>query len=55
MFENNRVADSAFGAAMKAGFLAIKSTGGKLLVFQSGWKGTAISTNCCQQRCTKER
>jgi protein transport protein SEC24 len=36
MFENNRVADSAFGAAMKAGFLAIKSTGGKLLVFQSG-------------------
>ncbi|KAL5204376.1 hypothetical protein ABZP36_009247 [Zizania latifolia] len=35
MFENNRVADSAFGAAMKAGFLAMKSTGGKLLVFQS--------------------
>ncbi|XP_062201899.1 protein transport protein SEC24 B-like [Phragmites australis] len=35
MFENNRVADSAFGAAMKAGFLATKSTGGKLLVFQS--------------------
>ncbi|TVU50463.1 hypothetical protein EJB05_01835, partial [Eragrostis curvula] len=35
MFENNRVADSAFGAAMKAAFLAIKSTGGKLLVFQS--------------------
>jgi protein transport protein SEC24 len=36
MFENNRVADSAFGAAMKASFLAMKSTGGKLLVFQSG-------------------
>ncbi|XP_062197191.1 protein transport protein SEC24 B-like [Phragmites australis] len=35
MFENNKVADSAFGAAMKAGFLAMKSTGGKLLVFQS--------------------
>ncbi|XP_062182390.1 protein transport protein SEC24 B-like [Phragmites australis] len=35
MFENNRVADSAFGAAMKAAFLAMKSTGGKLLVFQS--------------------
>ncbi|VAI29058.1 unnamed protein product [Triticum turgidum subsp. durum] len=35
MFENNRVADSAFGAAMKAGFLAMKPTGGKLLVFQS--------------------
>uniref|UniRef100_A0A0D3HTY3 Zinc finger Sec23/Sec24-type domain-containing protein n=1 Tax=Oryza barthii TaxID=65489 RepID=A0A0D3HTY3_9ORYZ len=35
MFENNRVADSAFGAAMKASFLAMKSTGGKLLMFQS--------------------
>ncbi|KAK3120056.1 hypothetical protein QOZ80_9AG0680740 [Eleusine coracana subsp. coracana] len=35
MFENNRIADSAFGAAMKAGFLAMKATGGKLLVFQS--------------------
>ncbi|KAL6854252.1 hypothetical protein ACP4OV_019155 [Aristida adscensionis] len=35
MFENNRVADSAFAAAMKACFLAMKSTGGKLLVFQS--------------------
>uniref|UniRef100_A0A0D9XYX3 Zinc finger Sec23/Sec24-type domain-containing protein n=1 Tax=Leersia perrieri TaxID=77586 RepID=A0A0D9XYX3_9ORYZ len=35
MFENNRIADSAFGAAMKASFVAMKSTGGKLLVFQS--------------------
>ncbi|WOL14443.1 protein transport protein Sec24-like [Canna indica] len=35
MFENNKVADSAFGAAIKAGFLALKPTGGKLLVFQS--------------------
>ncbi|XP_006663994.3 protein transport protein Sec24-like CEF [Oryza brachyantha] len=35
MFETNRVGDSAFGAAMKASFLAMKSTGGKLLVFQS--------------------
>ncbi|XP_073013012.1 protein transport protein SEC24 C-like [Typha latifolia] len=35
MFENNKVADSAFGAAIKAVFLAMKSTGGKLLVFQS--------------------
>ncbi|KAG5522495.1 hypothetical protein RHGRI_034613 [Rhododendron griersonianum] len=35
MFENNRTADSAFGAAVKAGFLAMKNTGGKLLVFQS--------------------
>ncbi|XP_077250435.1 protein transport protein SEC24 C-like [Tasmannia lanceolata] len=35
MFQNNRVADSAFGAAIKAAFLAMKSTGGRLLVFQS--------------------
>ncbi|XP_042386495.1 protein transport protein Sec24-like At4g32640 [Zingiber officinale] len=35
LFENNKVADSAFGAAVKAGFLALKPTGGKLLVFQS--------------------
>lgn len=35
MFQTNRTADSAFGAATKAAFLAMKSTGGKLLVFQS--------------------
>ncbi|XP_060212473.1 protein transport protein SEC24 C-like isoform X2 [Lycium barbarum] len=35
MFEHNRIADSAFGAAVKAAFLAMKNTGGKLLVFQS--------------------
>ncbi|XP_061990239.1 protein transport protein SEC24 C-like isoform X2 [Rosa rugosa] len=35
MFENNKTADSAFGAAVKAAFLAMKSNGGKLLVFQS--------------------
>ncbi|KAA8541400.1 hypothetical protein F0562_025363 [Nyssa sinensis] len=35
MFQNNKTADSAFGAAVKAAFLAMKSTGGKLLVFQS--------------------
>lgn len=35
MFQNNRTAESAFGAAVKAAFLALKSTGGKLLVFQS--------------------
>lgn len=35
MFESNRVAESAFGAAIKAAFLAMKPTGGKLLVFQS--------------------
>ncbi|KAI3856414.1 hypothetical protein MKW92_012316 [Papaver armeniacum] len=35
MFQSNRVAESAFGAATKAAFLAMKNTGGKLLVFQS--------------------
>ncbi|OAY42146.1 protein transport protein Sec24-like At4g32640 [Manihot esculenta] len=35
MFQNSRTAESAFGAATKAVFLAMKSTGGKLLVFQS--------------------
>ncbi|KAL5707852.1 Protein transport protein Sec24B [Ranunculus cassubicifolius] len=35
MFESNKVAESAFCAAAKAAFLAMKSTGGKLLVFQS--------------------
>ncbi|GAB2282340.1 Protein transport protein Sec24C [Dionaea muscipula] len=35
MFQSNTTADSAFGAATKAAFLAMKSTGGKLLVFQS--------------------
>ncbi|ONK56215.1 uncharacterized protein A4U43_C10F5310 [Asparagus officinalis] len=36
MFESNKVAESAFGAAIKASFLAMKPTGGRLLVFQSG-------------------
>ncbi|KAF6148288.1 hypothetical protein GIB67_012063 [Kingdonia uniflora] len=35
MFQSNRVAESAFAAATKAAFLAMKNTGGKLLVFQS--------------------
>ncbi|KAG6535448.1 hypothetical protein ZIOFF_000421 [Zingiber officinale] len=35
MFGSNKIAGSAFGAAIKAGFLALKPTGGKLLVFQS--------------------
>ncbi|XP_061364715.1 protein transport protein SEC24 C-like [Gastrolobium bilobum] len=35
MFETNRTSESAFGAAIKAAFLAMKDTGGKLLVFQS--------------------
>ncbi|MCE3050848.1 hypothetical protein HAX54_048287, partial [Datura stramonium] len=42
MFQNNRTADSAFGAAVKAAFLAMKSTGGKLLVFQSVLPSTGI-------------
>ncbi|XP_027367987.1 protein transport protein Sec24-like At4g32640 isoform X2 [Abrus precatorius] len=35
MFQNNRTSESAFGAAIKAAFLAMKDTGGKLMVFQS--------------------
>ncbi|CAN1765020.1 Protein transport protein Sec24-like At4g32640 [Linum perenne] len=35
MFQNTRTAESAFGAAIKAAFLAMKNTGGKLMVFQS--------------------
>ncbi|KAG7026137.1 Protein transport protein Sec24-like protein [Cucurbita argyrosperma subsp. argyrosperma] len=36
MFQSNRTTESAFGAAIKAAFLAMKNTGGKILVFQSG-------------------
>ncbi|XVE95488.1 hypothetical protein REPUB_Repub02eG0102100 [Reevesia pubescens] len=35
MFQSSKTAESCFGAAIKAAFLAMKSTGGKLLVFQS--------------------
>ncbi|GFS32327.1 hypothetical protein Acr_00g0022030 [Actinidia rufa] len=42
MFHDNRTADSAFGAAVKAAFLAMKSTGGKLIVFQK-----FILNDCC--------
>ncbi|KAK2405457.1 Sec23/Sec24 protein transport family protein [Trifolium repens] len=35
MFQSNRTSESAFGAAIKAAFLAMKDTGGKLMVFQS--------------------
>lgn len=45
MFQNNNVADSAFSAAIKAAFLAMKSTGGKLLVFQSVLPSVGIG-NC---------
>ncbi|KAM5553465.1 protein transport protein Sec24-like [Rosa sericea] len=42
MFQHSKTAESAFGAAIKAAFLAIKSTGGKLLVFQSVLPSTGI-------------
>ncbi|KAJ0805646.1 putative sec23/Sec24, trunk domain, von Willebrand factor A-like domain superfamily [Helianthus annuus] len=32
MFQNNKTIDSSFGAGIKAAFLGMKSTGGKLLV-----------------------
>ncbi|XWS23730.1 hypothetical protein CRYUN_Cryun28dG0040300 [Craigia yunnanensis] len=35
MFQISKTAESCFGAAIKAAFLAMKGTGGKLLVFQS--------------------
>lgn len=35
MFQSNRTTESAFGAAIKAAFMAMKNTGGKILVFQS--------------------
>jgi protein transport protein SEC24 len=35
MFQESKSPESAFGAAVKAAFLAMKSTGGKLMVFQS--------------------
>ncbi|OIW06786.1 hypothetical protein TanjilG_11511 [Lupinus angustifolius] len=35
LFQNSRTSESAFGAAIKAAFLALKDSGGKLLVFQS--------------------
>ncbi|XVF36919.1 hypothetical protein REPUB_Repub19eG0100500 [Reevesia pubescens] len=35
MFQSSKTAESCFGAAIKAACLAMKSTGGKLLVFQS--------------------
>ncbi|KDP23627.1 hypothetical protein JCGZ_23460 [Jatropha curcas] len=43
MFQNSRTAESAFGAAIKAVFLAMKSIGGKLLVFQSVLPSVGIS------------
>ncbi|KAG6668921.1 hypothetical protein I3843_01G198300 [Carya illinoinensis] len=44
MFQNNRTAESAFGAAVQAAFLAIKSSGGKLLVFQSVLPSTGVGS-----------
>ncbi|XP_021730205.1 protein transport protein Sec24-like At4g32640 [Chenopodium quinoa] len=43
MFQSNMIADSAFGAAVKAAYMAMKSSGGKLLVFQSVLPSLGIS------------
>lgn len=43
MFQNTRIADSALGAAIKGASLAMKSNGGKLLVFQSGLPATGYA------------
>ncbi|KAE8666638.1 Protein transport protein Sec24-like [Hibiscus syriacus] len=56
MFQTSTTAESCFGAAIKAAFLAMKCTGGKLLVFQSGklvylfdicmfWNGLSYSSH----------
>ncbi|MCO5596334.1 hypothetical protein L7F22_050395 [Adiantum nelumboides] len=42
MFQGTMTADSALGAAIKGASLAIKSNGGKLLVFQSGFPSTGF-------------
>ncbi|MCO5560069.1 hypothetical protein L7F22_013675 [Adiantum nelumboides] len=42
MFQGTMIADSALGAAIKGASLAIKSNGGKLLVFQSGFPSTGF-------------
>ncbi|GFZ12297.1 Sec23/Sec24 protein transport family protein [Actinidia rufa] len=47
MFHDNRTADSAFGAAVKAAFLAMKSTGGKLIVFQIDGSDNFDFVLCC--------
>lgn len=41
MFQSNRVGDSAMGSAVKAAMLALKPTGGKILVFQAGQRAKA--------------
>ncbi|KAI5067109.1 hypothetical protein GOP47_0017637 [Adiantum capillus-veneris] len=43
MFQGTTIADSALGAAIKGASLAIKSNGGKLLVFQSGFPSTGFA------------
>lgn len=43
MFQGTMIADSALGAAIKGASLAIKSNGGKLLVFQSGFPSTGFA------------
>jgi protein transport protein SEC24 len=35
MFQDNRIQESSFGAAVKGAYLAMKATGGKLFVFQT--------------------
>lgn len=52
MFQSNRVGDSAMGSAVKAAVLALKATGGKLLVFQAGqltagWQNGLQSVLAC--------
>ncbi|KAH7387746.1 hypothetical protein KP509_16G039000 [Ceratopteris richardii] len=43
MFQGTIIADSALGAAMKGAALAIKSNGGKLIIFQSGFPSVGFA------------
>lgn len=55
MFQNNRVADSAFGAAVKGAYLAMEDTGGRVLAFQSVLPSAglgALSTREAEGRAT---
>ena len=40
MFANNKVTDPAYGAAVQAAYLALKSTGGRVVTFQTSLPAT---------------
>ena len=40
MFANNKVTDPAYGAAVQAAYMALKSTGGRVVTFQTSLPAT---------------